>query len=54
MAANQYGYGPPSAPSPQYNTHPSKPQKAPDNVRGGGGKTNSLTITWDVSQLSAS
>lgn len=47
-AANEYGYGPPSAPSPQYNTQPARPSKAPENVGGGGGKTNSLTITWDV------
>lgn len=46
MAANEFGYGPPSAPSPQYNTLPSSPHKAPDMVGGGGGKTNSLTIKW--------
>lgn len=51
MAANEYGFGPPSAPSPQYNTLPARPFKAPDNVTGGGGKTNSLTVIWDVSSL---
>ena len=49
LAANKFGYGPPSAPSPQYNTPPDKPFIAPRNVGGGGGKTGSLTITWDVS-----
>lgn len=49
IAANEYGPGQPSAPSPQYNTHPEVPFFAPRNVGGGGGKTNTLTITWDVS-----
>lgn len=51
MSANEYGFGPPSSPSGQYNTLPDRPYKAPDNVRGGGGKTNSLTISWDVSLI---
>jgi hypothetical protein len=48
VAANDFGYGIPSSPSPQYNTLPAKPFIAPRNVSGGGGKTNSLTITWQV------
>lgn len=45
-AANQLGYGPPSLPSPQYNTRPDRIYQAPLNVGGGGGKTGDLTITW--------
>jgi len=48
IAANELGYGLPSTPSPQYNTLPAPPFIAPRNVSGGGGKTNSLTITWQV------
>ncbi|CAG7734727.1 unnamed protein product [Allacma fusca] len=47
IAANDYGYGPPSPPSPQYNTAPNKPFVVPSKIGGGGGKTGSLTITWD-------
>ncbi len=36
-----------SDPSPQYNTKPDRPFKAPTNIRGGGGKTGDLTIVWD-------
>ncbi|XP_049844901.1 contactin [Schistocerca gregaria] len=46
-AANALGYGPPSAPSPIYNTPADVPYKAPSNVGGGGGKIGDLTITWD-------
>lgn len=46
-AFNEFGYGPPSAPSPQYSTAPEKPTKAPSNIGGGGGKIGDLTITWD-------
>lgn len=47
-AANELGYGPPSAPSPQYNTPHDRPYKAPSNIGGGGGKIGDLTITWKV------
>ena len=47
-AANILGYGPFSAPSPQYNTPPDKPRRAPLKVGGGGGKIGDLTITWEV------
>ncbi|XP_049845244.1 contactin-like [Schistocerca gregaria] len=47
-AANALGYGPPSAPSPIYNTPADVPHKAPSNVGGGGGKIGELTITWDL------
>ena len=36
-----------SEPSPRYNTAPGPPEKAPMNVRGGGGITGDLTIEWD-------
>lgn len=45
-AANALGYGPPSIPSPQYNTRPDRIYRPPANVGGGGGKTGDLTITW--------
>lgn len=45
-AANMLGYGPPSIPSPQYNTRPDRIYQPPANVGGGGGKTGDLTITW--------
>lgn len=44
---NDLGLGPPSDPSPQYNTDKAIPFKAPSNVGGGGGKAGTLTITWD-------
>jgi len=47
LAFNEFGYGPPSIPSPQYSTPPDKPTKAPSNISGGGGKVHDLTITWD-------
>lgn len=46
LAANVLGVGPPSDPSPQYNTAVDRPYMAPRNVGGGGGKAGSLTITW--------
>lgn len=46
LAANVLGAGPPSDPSPQYNTAVDRPYVAPRNVGGGGGKAGSLTITW--------
>ena len=45
-AANTLGYGPPSIPSPQYNTRPDRIYQPPANIGGGGGKTGDLTITW--------
>ncbi|XP_066997548.2 contactin [Anabrus simplex] len=45
-AANELGYGPPSAPSPLHNTPPDRPYKAPSNIGGGGGKIGDLTIRW--------
>ncbi|CAG0881139.1 unnamed protein product [Darwinula stevensoni] len=45
-AANSFGYGQPSEPSPQYNTDMDVPYVAPKNVGGGGGKIGDLTITW--------
>ncbi|KAH0956722.1 hypothetical protein HN011_007833 [Eciton burchellii] len=47
-AFNELGYGPSSAPSPQYSTPSDKPTKAPSNISGGGGKIGDLTITWDT------
>lgn len=47
-AANKFGYGPPSAPSPQVRTPSDKPSMYPNNIRGGGGNTGTLTIVWDV------
>lgn len=47
LAFNEFGYGPPSTPSPQYSTPSDKPMKAPSNISGGGGKIGDLTITWD-------
>ncbi|XP_076362349.1 contactin isoform X1 [Tachypleus tridentatus] len=46
LATNELGKGPPSLPSPQYNTKMDKPHVAPTGVGGGGGNTGSLTITW--------
>ena len=46
-AYNELGYGPPSAPTPQYSTPSDKPFKAPSNIGGGGGKIGDLTIKWD-------
>ncbi|XP_057342220.1 contactin [Microplitis mediator] len=46
-AANEFGYGPYSLPSPKYSTPPAKPQRAPARVGGGGGKVGELTITWE-------
>jgi hypothetical protein len=47
-AGNELGYGVPSAPSPQYNTPPDRPYRAPFKIGGGGGKIGDLTITWEV------
>ncbi|XP_011135668.2 contactin [Harpegnathos saltator] len=46
-AFNEFGYGPPSSPSPRHSTLADKPTKAPSNISGGGGKIGDLTITWD-------
>ncbi|GBP54321.1 Contactin [Eumeta japonica] len=46
QAKNILGVGAPSAPSPQFSTPTDKPNKAPDNVGGGGGKLGDLTIMW--------
>ncbi|XP_055933759.1 contactin-like isoform X2 [Argiope bruennichi] len=46
-AVNSFGKGEPSLPSPLYNTEMDVPHVAPSNVGGGGGKTGSLTVTWD-------
>lgn len=46
-AYNELGFGLPSAPSPLAQTHEDKPFRPPSNVGGGGGKTGTLTITWD-------
>lgn len=46
-AYNDLGMGQYSETSPQYNTLPDKPSRAPDNIRGGGGRTGDLTILWD-------
>jgi hypothetical protein len=46
-AYNELGLGQYSEPSPQYNTMPDKPSRAPTNIRGGGGRTGDLTILWD-------
>lgn len=46
-AFNELGYGLASEPSPSIQTDEDKPFKAPSNVGGGGGKTGTLTITWD-------
>lgn len=45
-AWNELGAGPPSAPSPKYHTVKDRPNVAPRNVGGGGGKIGDLTITW--------
>ena len=47
-AGNELGYGIPSAPSPQYNTPPDRPYRAPFKIGGGGGKIGDLTIAWEV------
>lgn len=46
-AINSLGMGEPSDPSPFYHTDKDVPHVPPSNVGGGGGKTGSLTITWD-------
>ena len=46
-AYNELGMGEFSEASPQYNTLPGPPKKAPTNLRGGGGRTGDLTIIWD-------
>ena len=48
-AINNLGVGEPSDPSPFYHTDKDVPHVPPSNVGGGGGKTGSLTVTWDVS-----
>ncbi|KAG1669618.1 Contactin [Nymphon striatum] len=45
-AINEYGIGPASLPSPQYNTRSGPPRKFPRNIGGGGGKIGDLTIRW--------
>jgi hypothetical protein len=50
-AGNELGYGIPSAPSPQYNTAPDRPYRAPPKIGGGGGKIGDLTITWEVRDI---
>ena len=47
-AANPLGYGPPSPPSPRYNTAPARPFTPPTQIHGGGGKIGDLTIKWKV------
>jgi len=47
LAVNELGEGDPSQPSPLYNTLQDKPFKSPSNVGGGGGKSGTLTLTWD-------
>lgn len=46
VAGNDLGYGPASAPSPQFNTPADKPYVAPSRIGGGGGKIGDLTISW--------
>nr|XP_018910733.1 PREDICTED: contactin [Bemisia tabaci] len=46
QAANEYGYGTLSTPSPQFNTPGDKPYRAPSNIVGAGGKIGDLTIAW--------
>lgn len=51
QAANEYGYGTLSTPSPQFNTPGDKPYRAPSNIVGAGGKIGDLTIAWTVSNF---
>ena len=44
-AYNDLGLGEWSDPSPTYNTLPGPPDKAPMNIRGGGGRTGDLTVS---------
>ncbi|CAH0729236.1 unnamed protein product, partial [Brenthis ino] len=46
QAVNSLGVGKSSSPSPQFSTQPDKPNQAPSNVGGGGGKMGDLTIKW--------
>ncbi|XP_050530514.1 contactin [Daktulosphaira vitifoliae] len=46
IAGNDIGFGKYSLPSPQVNTPPDHPYKAPLNITGGGGKIGDLTIMW--------
>ena len=46
-AYNELGMGEYSEASPQYNTLPDRPTRAPTGIRGGGGRTGDLTIVWD-------
>jgi len=46
-AYNEIGLGEYSEPSPSYNTRPGPPDRAPTNIRGGGGRTGDLTVMWD-------
>jgi len=46
-AINDLGVGAPSDSSPLYNTDKERPFGYPNNISGGGGKTGSLTITWE-------
>lgn len=52
-ASNEYGQGPPSAPSPKYRTEMSAPRFPVTNLRGGGGKAGTLFIKWDPLPMSA-
>jgi len=45
-AANPLGYGPPSPPSPRYNTQPAPPSTAPIQIHSGGGKIGDLAVKW--------
>ncbi|KAI1278064.1 Contactin [Halotydeus destructor] len=47
IAISELGSGPPSLASPQYNTDKDRPLKTPTAVGGGGGKSGTLTITWN-------
>lgn len=51
QAYNEFGYGPPSMPSPKHRTLVEKPVKAPSNVGGGGGNIGDLTIKWNPLSL---
>lgn len=52
-ATNEFGQGPPSAPSPKYRTEMSTPRFPVTNLRGGGGKAGTLFIKWDPLPVSA-
>ena len=48
-AENELGTSDSSLPSQGFTTDGTKPDKAPDDVNGGGGKVGDLVITWTVS-----